>query len=452
MSIPWSHRWRAGTNERGSALVGVLLLLLMMSALAAALTVNGQTETLISRNQRSAVQARAAAEAGLNHAVEVATTYVFQWKANGFNNPTEAIDALLSGPDGLTGTAPTDADNTSLGARPGIDEAVAIPLGTRLTIAGGINAEYEAFVMDDEDDAPDEDGDPLTDSNGTLIVRATGYAKDGLNETTVVLEALLAPIPLPAVAANGDLLLGSITIVGATGGAHSNGDMQVGNAQVIGEVTAAGDYDGPDDGSISATGGAAPISLPVIRASDYRAHADYILTSTGTLTDPAGAVLCTAAEHMGCNFWDFDSGKGEWNNGSFAPGDAGTYYVEGPVKITGSPGSKGLPAQLTVIAEGSIDVSGSPDIIPDALELLFVTDGDLDITGSVTTHGPGQILVHEQIRLSGSPFLNVQITVENATSVDPLVEANSIGGSTVLIYNGGLATGRLLVSGWRDVR
>ena len=451
MSILWSHRRRAGTNERGSALVGVLLLLLMMmSALAAALGVNGQTETLISRNQRSAAQARAAAEAGLNHAVEVATTYVFQWKANGFNSPTEAIDALLSGPDGSTGTALTDADNTSLGARAGIDAAIAIPLGARQTITGGIFAEYEAFVMDDDADAPDEPtGDPYHDENETLIVRATGYAQDN---TTVVLEARLAPLPLPAVATNGDLELGSVTIVGATGGAHSNGDMLVGNAQVIGEVTAAGDYDGPDDGSVSGTGGAAPLSLPDIRASDYRGHADYILTSTGTMTDPAGAVLCTAAEHKSCNFWDFDPGKGEWDNGSFAPGDAGTYYVEGSVKISGSPGSKGLPAQLTIIAEGSIDISGSPDIMPDALDLLFVTDGDLDVTGSITTHGPGQILVHEQIRLSGSPFLDVQIIVENATSVDPLVEANSIGGSTVLVYNGGLATGILSVSGWRDVR
>ena len=120
--------------------------------------------------------------------------------------------------------------------------------------------------------------------------------------------------------------------------------------------------------------------------------------------------------------------------------------------VFGSPGSVGMPAQLTIIAEGSIDISGSPDIIPDALELLFVTDGDLDITGNVTTHGPGQILVHEQIRLSGSPFLDVQIIVENATSVDPLVEANSIGGTTVLVYNGGLGAGLLTVNGWRDVR
>ncbi len=112
MSIPWSPRRRAaGTYERGSALIGVLLLLMMMSALAAALGVSGQTETLISRNQRAAAQAQAAAEAGLNHAVELATTYIFEWKANGFPDADAAIDALLLGPDLASGTVATDADN-----------------------------------------------------------------------------------------------------------------------------------------------------------------------------------------------------------------------------------------------------------------------------------------------------------------------------------------------------
>ena len=89
------------SDERGSALIMVLLLLMMMSALAAALAVGGQTETFISRNQRSGAQAHAAAEAGLNHAVELATTYIFEWNANGFMPaPTAAVNALLVGPDG----------------------------------------------------------------------------------------------------------------------------------------------------------------------------------------------------------------------------------------------------------------------------------------------------------------------------------------------------------------
>ena len=56
-------------NEAGMALIGVLLLLILVAALCAALAVSGMTETLAASNQETAAQARAAAEAGLNHAV-----------------------------------------------------------------------------------------------------------------------------------------------------------------------------------------------------------------------------------------------------------------------------------------------------------------------------------------------------------------------------------------------
>jgi Tfp pilus assembly protein PilX len=79
-------------GERGIALVAVLLLLMMMSALGMALAVNGETETLIARNQIAGMQAQAAAEAGLNHAVEVATEYIFDWKSNGFASSDLAVD------------------------------------------------------------------------------------------------------------------------------------------------------------------------------------------------------------------------------------------------------------------------------------------------------------------------------------------------------------------------
>ena len=49
--------------------------------------------------------------------------YLPDWNANGFDSPELAINALLVGPDGLSGMAATDADNGSLGARPGIGAA-----------------------------------------------------------------------------------------------------------------------------------------------------------------------------------------------------------------------------------------------------------------------------------------------------------------------------------------
>ena len=438
-------------GERGSALLGVLMLLLLMSALTAALGVNGQTETLLSRNQRAATQATVAAKAGLNHAVELATTYINQWEANGLADVDAAKTALLLGPDGLSGTVATDWDNGSLGTRTGITLLEELPIGTRLTITGGINGEYEAFIMGDDATVPDEPtGDLYADENSTLIVRAIGYAQDS---TKVVLEALIAPLELGAVVVNGGLdISGSVSIEGSAGSVHANGDLLIngGSASMTGTVTASGTY----TGSPSGTGGTPELTVLAVSASDYLDDADFILTSTGTMTDPGGTLLCTASGGMGgdCNEWDFDSGTGVWSLDSNSEPPDGTYYVEGAVEITGSPGGgKGGPAVLSIIAEGSIDISGNPEITADATDLLFVTDGDLEISGNLETDG-GQMLVHEQVKLSGTPEITGQLLVENATSVDTLVTANDISGNVTPTYTGGLGSDTFGVAGWRDVR
>ena len=453
-------------DERGAALIAVLLLLMMVSGLAAALVVNGQTQTLISRNERAGTQASAAAEAGLNHAVEVATTFIADWNANGYASADAAVDALLLGPDGLSGTVANDADNGSLGTRAGISAAEEIPLGTKLTVTPGINAQYEAFVMDDDATAPDEPGGSVyDDENGKIIVRATGYAE---NDTKVVLEAILSELELGAVVVNGDLdISGGVSVEGSGGSVHSNGDLVIHGAAttVTGGITASGSYTGGHLG----TGGAAEVAVPEIDASDYLGDADYILTSAGTMTDQAETIICdTGGGGKGgtaCHEWSFDSVHGEWSLGSDAPPD-GTYYVEGPVKITGSAGTSGksakggksakaaTPIHLSIIAEGSIDISGSPTIAAETPHLLFVTDGDLEISGSLdATSGGGQMLVHEQVKITGNLSAIGQLIVEDAAvSVDGLVTTNDISGNVTITYNGDLGTGTFTVTGWRDFR
>jgi hypothetical protein len=434
-------------SERGSALVGVLLLLMMMSALVAALAVGGQTETLISRNERANAQARAAAEAGLNHAVELATTYIFRWSANGFGSVAGAVDALLVGPDGVSGSEDTDADNGSLGTRAGIDADEDIPLDTKLTITGGILAEYEASLMDDDATAPDENGDPYTDANRTLIIRATGYARDN-SEVTV--EAMISPIELGALVVNGDLeVVGNVEVSGTAGNVHANGDLDlIGSVDISGYASATGTYTGSEPG----TGGAAPVDVPEVDPGDYRHYADFVLTSSGTMTDLNGTVLCAMAP---CNNWDWDSSTSTWSTHNAPPTD-GTYYVEGSISITGSPGNAKNPIHVTLITEGSIDISGSPDMTADTPELLMVAGGDLEISGGLDAGDPltaqGQVLVHEQIKFSGNPSIAGQVIVENATSVSTLVTENDLSGNVDIIYNGGLGTANYRVTGWREVR
>jgi len=101
-------------GEHGMALVGVMLLLLIVTAATTALWISRQTEATMAINHETSAQAKAAAEAGASHAVDETLSVVGAWRANGFATPTAAITSLLSGPDTQSGTPTTDADNGSL--------------------------------------------------------------------------------------------------------------------------------------------------------------------------------------------------------------------------------------------------------------------------------------------------------------------------------------------------
>ena len=128
----WGHRPTLGDymslsppSERGSALIGVLLLLMMMSALTAAFAVSGHTETLVVRNHQTAAQARAAAEAGLNYAAQQTIEWLALWP-NTYANADAAVNALLDNPD-----------------------LVDFDFGTAANIAGAAEAvEYEVTLVD----------------------------------------------------------------------------------------------------------------------------------------------------------------------------------------------------------------------------------------------------------------------------------------------------------------
>jgi len=433
------------THERGSALIGVLLLLLMMSALAAVLSVSGRTETLIARNHQSSAQARAAAEAGLNHAVQVAIDYL-----RGIDPDTipGVLDTLLADTSALTG--------------------VSFATETWITGATDTKARYEVFLMDEDD--PDrgdpttvngaEDGDALTDNNSTLVVRAVGYAG---GNTSVVLEALIKPIELGAIVTDGDLdISGSVEVTGGVNpedaDVHANGDLTIsGSTTIAGDMTASGEYDGPEEGS----GGQPEKPLPKIRAGDYKDYADYVLSDVGLIECnvsggcaggvPFEGTVCdpgpSGKDCDGTYGWEFD-GPGEWSIKTAGTENA-TFYIEGAATISSTP-----VLTITIIAEGSIKMSGNPVLTADTNELLFVTDGDLDISGGATTNvnAQGQMLVHEQISISGNTTLGGQLIVEDSPSEDPLVENNSITGNVTINYDGTLGTNLFFVTGWREIR
>ena len=464
---------RAGArlrSARGAALMGVMMLLAVLSALAAAMTVSGQAEIMVARNTVSAAQAGAAAEAGLNHATEVMIPNLQQFAANGYASVSAAMTGLIVGPDNQTGTAATDADNGSL------ENLGIVRPPAQLALAGQNGVGYEARVFDDDDPARGttltaadiarigEDGNPLTDTNSTLAVQVIGHAS---NNTRVVLEASIAnsAAVLPAVVVGGTLdISGNPTITGTRGGVHANDDLDItGSPDIAQDATAGGAYTESGNPTIGGITGGAQGTLPIppISAIDYVGHADFILTSGGQMTDQPGAVICDAsADNQACASagygWVFGGGSG-WS----IPGNGhtdGTYYVQGDATVSGNHGNAANPFGLTLIAEGSIQISGNSDITPDTPELLFVTDGDLKITGTLETdlQVEGAILVHEQLELAGNATLSGQIIVEDAADNHSLVSVNRISGNATISYNGtlggGAGVGLFTLNGWREVR
>ena len=448
-------------------MIGVLLLLVIISASTAALTVSGRTEIAISRNHEMATQAQVAAEAGLNHAVDVMLTSLRRWQPNGFASPNDAMTSLLLGPDNLSGTVATDADNGSL-------EATGIPRPpARLTLAGTLGAQYEARIYDEDDPARGltltaadlvriaENGQLTTDGNTQIVVQAIGYASDGSMTT---LEALIVPVDAPAIVANGDLTVqGNPDIVGTNGSVHANGDLNLGGSATVSEnATASGAYNESGNPSVggSTSGAQSTQPVPEVNAFDYILLADYILKSNGTMTNSdetmiicdawADANACETAGYM----WVFAGGNG-WTATSVGDPlltDGFTYYAETDLTMTGNMGTNGNPLNITLIAEGNIDIAGNGVLEADTPGLLFVTDKDLKMVGGKDQVGAeAQILVREQLSLLGNTSLRGQIVIENAASTSDLVTDNRVGGNASLTNDGTLTGTGFAATGWREL-
>ena len=455
--IPNQSRIR---SERGVALVIVLMLSTVVAALTMTLTLSGQTHVAISHNHEMAARARTAAEAGLNHGLEVTSSYLRAWQTNGFASTSAAMTRMLLGPDNASGTVANDADNGSL-------ETWGIPRPpARINFVATDGTSYEVRVFDEDDPARGltliaadririgEDANTVLDANSRIIVRAIGYAP---SDTRVMLEAHLSPVALPAIVSNGSLdISGNPAVSGTHGSVHANINLSIGGSPSIAKdatasqifTTAGSATIGGDSG-----GGRPTVQVPPVNPLDHKAIADFILLSNGTMTNQAGVVLCVGAACKLIYGWEPDGATG-WKlaGTTLAPG---TYYVEGNASMSGNPGSAAAPIACSIIATGSIDIAGNPDLKPDAPEIMFVAGGDLKITGGLTLpfNVEGMFLVHEQLFIAGNPDLNGQIIVENAPSVSNLVAVNSISGNPTITYNGLVGSGGVLnVTGWREMR
>lgn len=446
-------------SQRGIALIIVLLLMAVMSGLATGFALNGQVEVAMAGNEVYFAGARAAAEAGLNRAVQRIIA--------------DTTNDLLAGADQLTDIDPAAAVNDDNGS-------IAFLMASAGPYALDADGQYtyDIEILDDDDPALYSSplsnaqkalmGEMVTDShdvddNDRLILRATGYGPKGtVVRLSRVLESIqnITTTPAtslnPAILVNGDLnVSGSINLQGDEGSVHANGDLTIsGNAAVVsGDATSSGDFTHNESWHAGGAQGSGypTVNIPDIEATDYSAHADYILTSGGVIQygpSHPDVVAGTATVNAVCvcagSGWTTSGGNWSVSGNTVM---TGTFYAEGNVTISGSPGKKGAEIALSVIATGSISITGTPKLRPENdARLQFVTDGDLVIAGNVdlddATAVEGQILVREQMSISGNPDFQGRILVQNVTTdgaaQSSVVATNSVSGNPTITYNGTL--------------
>ena len=436
-----THPMNPVRSEKGVALIIVLLLLAVMAGLTTGLSLNGQTEIAMAHNETFYAGARAAAEAGMNRAVEQligannTTTNVFT---------TGVIPDIGNGPFNLTDEYSysfeiLDDDDPALYPQP-LTAAQLLKMG--------------------------ENGDGNVNANTRMLLRCIGTGPRGTTVTvTRVLSQTIIPdlpetqtiISNPAILVNGDLnFTGDAQVTGLRGDVHANGDI-TGNTSkddnIDGNVTATGTIDAGIDAQGMVAGGMPPIAVPAIKAQDFKNLADYILGSDGVLRVAATMAPCGAA-CPGNNDWTWTGSY--WKASGSSP-EQGTYYAETAVEIHGTGGNP--PVKMSVIAEGSIKITGNGKFSPEnGAGIQFVTNGDFVLGGTVlaedtTVDFDGQIMVREQMEIYGTSKFQGRVMVEDRDSVSnscavaavsgcrtgaDYITQNSIHGNLQVTYNGHL--------------
>ena len=440
-----THPLNPVRSEKGIALIVVLLLLGVMAGLTTGLSMNSQTEIAMASNELSYAGARAAAEAGMNRAIERIT-------------------------------ADTSTDLLATGVVPGINSNGPFTLTEGYTYSFQILDDDDPLLYNGDALSPEaqarmnEDGVTTTDNNDYLVLRSIGTGPRG---TTVTISRILQSVEKqnvtttqttvisnPAVLVNGNLDLdGNGEVWGSRGNVHANGNITGGGSfEVEDDLTATGSIDPDLEGGQLTAGGMPAITVPEIKASDYRGLADWILKSDGSIRRPSDNALCGTSGVAACptGWTPPASGNGTWSASGSMPSSS-TYYVEGNVEIHGTGNSSFT--NLSLIAEGNIQLSGNGKFKPEnSAKIQFVTNGDFILLGTSDANDSadqdGQIMVREQIKIQGNTEFQGRVMVEDRNGANnawhetdnpngnrgssSLLTANTLSGNMSVQYNGSL--------------
>jgi hypothetical protein len=414
------------TDRRGLALPSAMFALVAMGILAAGLFTFADLGTKSVRNRESAVRATHVVEAGANHTLALMRGSL---RMQGFSR-------ILKGNDNVAGTA----DDSLLIDWPGL------PAGDQIPAAGQAYLGHTYFVSV-HDDAADSDPAPGADNNGRVLIRCRAVTADG---ATAQVEAVIGAAPMPGIAADGDLGFAGagVTVKGACGGVHANGNLTAtgggpfiaGTASAMGGVT--GNYNSYPSGSPAPRlAGADEVVIPDLNPMDYCVGANFrLLVNGGAPSWQNAAGVTSAGTPPG---WTYDDTQKLWNtNGSPLLPNPGTYCVQGNVRVAGSTGSVAVPKPLSILATGSIRVEGQPYLSashPDGIQLL--AGGDIYLAGNTSAGSisyQGMIYAGAQCSAQGSATSNGQMLCANGAQPAGATEwapANAMTGSFTVNFD-----------------
>ncbi|MFQ5830041.1 MAG: hypothetical protein ACE5JD_12930 [Candidatus Methylomirabilia bacterium] len=400
-------------DERGVVLILVLMALVVLGALSATLLTIGRTEVQIAANHLRSTRAHFLAEAGVEDAF------------NAFRTTSSLVSSApgtLTAVPGLAGPGPT------------------------LAAVGSYTVQYQSAGPD------------------TVLVVSTGTSGTGGAQKLIRATMTTAWVINYAIVTNGDLTVsGNVTVDGDCGGSHSNGNLTVsGSVDLSADATASGTFStsgSPSIGGISG-GGFPDEPIPNIDPADFLAAAKstlpadqvFQMKSDGQILDGNDNVIATLSSGDTFQGWTYQSAPSVNWSLSGNTGYDGTYYFEGNIDVSGSPGSSTTPWQTTLIATGDIVLSGGPDISAHLTNTLFVAGLDMKITGNPGA-STGLVAAHEQVQIAGNPTITGSVVAQNAASTSNTVNQPelSLSGNPTITYVCGMVPpirGPLQILAW----
>ncbi len=247
---------------------------------------------------------------------------------------------------------------------------------------------------------------------------------------------------------------GNPSITGQCGSVYATEDLSIsGNPTIAEDATASGNYDSSGNPIIGGeSGGGAPLQrLLIIDPVDFLdaaklslpANEVFQMMSDGRVLNGNNVEIAVLVGGEVFSGWEYKPGSDpQWVHGNDTGFD-GTYYLEGGITVSGSPGTPATPWMVTIIATGNIEISGNPNLANHLVDTLLVAGLDIKINGTPQQSFVGIIAAHEQIDMSGNPVISGFIYGENASSISGMATQNILSGNPDITYDCGLEIGQI---------